>query len=248
VEGVTVLWFAMDPDSGDRVVVGWYKDAKVWSERHDPDKRLEKSRTTKGGEICDFTIESADTVLLKPGKRPRLLPGGRTRKGRPGQNPFWYGNPKVDERAMSIIAGAIGREPNSSSRKLHVGWIQDTEERMRIEKRAMEYVMKVYEEDGYKSRDVSAEKVGYDIHALSSSSELHLEVKGKKGNEVRVELTPNELRFAKLNRGSFRVCVVLDALGKKCRLVELQYNRGNWFDREGNKFEEDERPGLVISG
>lgn len=111
----------------------------------------------------------------------------------------------------------------------------------------MDFVMKSYEQDGYQVTDVSEKNLGYDILAKSSNGELHLEVKGKKSGDVFIELTPNEYRYARSNRATFRVCIVLNALGKS-QLVELAFRAGRWFDREGKEFTGTEKPSLIISG
>ncbi len=255
VDGVTVVWIATDPDSRGRVIVGWYRDARVWGERQECAGALARERTTTEGESCGFSVEApvATSRLMDPGKRPPLPIHGRSRKGKPGQNPYWYGNPSVNRRVLKMIAG--GRSSGGGSSRHNVasnvgysGWLQDTRERQEVEDNAMIRVMKEYSENGYDVEDVSARKLGYDVRAASRVGELHLEVKGSKGVAMSIELTPNEFSFAKKDCDAFRLCVVLDALSKHPKLRVFRPEPGGlrWCDESGNTVCATEKVGAVI--
>ncbi len=187
VDGVTVVWIATDPDSRGRVIVGWYRDARVWGERQESVGALAQERTATWGESCGFSVEApvAPSGPVDPGKRPALPIHGRSRKGKPGQNPFWYGNPLVNRRVLKMIASGRSSRVGSSRHNVpssvgHGGWLQDTRQRQKIEKNAMTRVMKEYSRNGYDVEDVSSRKLGYDVRAVSRVGELHSRLRDRK--------------------------------------------------------------------
>lgn len=249
VRGITVVWIATDPDSGGRVVVGWYQNATVWKTRQTPTDELARQRTTKeSDDISQFTVEARAkfSKCLPPGQRPRLKIAGSG----PGQSPFWYGDKSADEQIRQLVAGKkfnVRSSQKPPSKQSRGGWIQDPAERMQIENIAMETVRRHYSENGYQVEDISGENRGYDFLAQSQTAELHVEVKGCKGNFVCVELTPNEFSYAKKNHKMFRLCVVLDAL-KKQNLKVFRPNAkvDQWYDESGNKLSTIEKVGATI--
>jgi len=202
IKGITVVWIATDPDSGGRVIVGWYQNATVWKQRQNPTGELARQRTIQeSGDRCQFSVEASSYKCLLPGKRPRLNIG----KGRPGQNPFWYGSQSTDAQAVRLIANGFHGRPQQRSAAKHArgGWIQDPAERLRVEANAMDVVERYFSENGYKVDRRDHENVGYDMLAISEAAELQLEVKGNKGKGVCIELTPNEFSCAKKNSRTF---------------------------------------------
>ena len=249
VKGVTVVWIATDPDSQGRVIVGWYQNATVWNERQDPTGELARPRTIQeSGDCCQFSTEASadDATCLLPGKRPRL----NTDEGRPEQNPFWYGNQSADKQVLRLIAtnGLGEQQQKVTAKNARGGWIQDPVERLQIEAKAMGFVEDYYSRNGYEVQDKSGEKnLGYDLLAKSEATALHLEVKGSKSKTVCIELTPSEFSFAKKNPGTFRLCVILDALNDpKLRIFRPLENATQWQHESGNCVRTVEKIGAVI--
>jgi hypothetical protein len=249
VDDVTVIWIATDPDSGGRVVVGWYQNARVWKTRQTPTGELARLRTTKeSGGISEFSVEAPASIskCLLPGHRPRLKIDGSG----PGQSPFWYGSESAHKQVRQLIAGEElidGPAGESDATQTRGGWIQDANERRAIEFSAMDVVQRHYRENGYEVTNKCRENCGYDFLARSKAADLHLEVKGCKGNSVCVELTPNELAFAKQNHKTFHLCVVLDALkNKKLRVFRPEANAAQWCDESGNQLSTFERIAATI--
>ncbi len=252
INGITVVWIATDPDSGGRVIVGWFKNATVWKMRQTPSGELAKQRTIQNsGDCCKFSIEAAneDAMCLLPGKRPSLNIG----TGRPGQNPFWYGSHAADMQVLRAIKDGRGLRASrqQSGKNVRGGWIQDQAQRLKIERNAMERVAQCFNDNGYDVQDKSHENLGYDMLAVSEAAKLQLEVKGNKGNRVCVELTPNEFSCAKKNSKTFRLCVVLDALNekldkRKLRIFRPFAKRIEWQDEDGICIRTIPKTGAVI--
>ncbi|WP_180044028.1 HNH endonuclease [Acinetobacter sp. YH16039] len=85
-DGVTVVWTA-GPDSGGTVVVGWYKNAKVYKE---PRKLLKISDIHEKNKLDFYFIEAnfVDAYLIPVNERTILIP--RAVKGGIGQSNVWY--------------------------------------------------------------------------------------------------------------------------------------------------------------
>jgi hypothetical protein len=248
VNGVMVVWIATDPESRGRVIVGWCENATVWKTRQTPTGELAEQRTTpKSRDCCQFSAEASadDAVCLLPGRRPRL----NVDDGRPGQNPFWYGSRTANKQVFGLLANSRRKQPQQNVSLIggRGGWIQNPVERQKIELNAMDVVLRYYSENGYEVQDKSSENLGYDLLARSEAVELHLEVKGTKGNTVCVELTPNEFSFAKKHLSTFRLCVVLDALNDgTLRIFRPGRMATEWQDESGNSIQTIEKTGALI--
>lgn len=107
----------------------------------------------------------------------------------------------------------------------------DPEARRRVELCAMQAVMLAERALGREPRDVSADKVGYDIESTQADgSLLFIEVKGRVVGADNVSLTVNEIRRANNVPEQFVLAV---ALVDADRAVELRYVRGFDFGIPG---------------
>lgn len=86
IDGVTVIWTA-GPDSGGTAVVGWYKNARIYS---DSQKIKKPTRLQKKNGINSYRISAnvSDATLLPLEKRDFMIP--RAVKGGIGQSNVWY--------------------------------------------------------------------------------------------------------------------------------------------------------------
>lgn len=86
------------------------------------------------------------------------------------------------------------------------------EQNRRVEQAAIDYVIAVYEAEGYEVSSVEAEHRGWDLTVEGSDEEFHVEVKGVASSLVRFFLTANEYKTA-LRDPRWVLVVVTDALG-----------------------------------
>jgi len=84
--------------------------------------------------------------------------------------------------------------------------------RCRVEKMAVQITTDHFLTQGYLVDSVEADNVGWDLSAVRGKRELRLEVKGLSGNEICVELTPNEFAQMQKWRDSYQICVVTNVL------------------------------------
>jgi len=120
-----------------------------------------------------------------------------------------------DEAELEMSKAEIGQQNTSTPRQ------PDPEKRALVEKAAVKCVLAHF--DDYEIIDRQFDYVGWDFEATKDELKLFLEVKGVSGNDLRVELTPNEYAKMKQNSSQYRVCVVLNALEERRILHVLQY-------------------------
>jgi hypothetical protein len=99
----------------------------------------------------------------------------------------------------------------------------------------MEAVAAWCRDRGLVCRDVSAQKVGWDLEAGEGEATLRIEVKGtsRAMSAAAVELTPNEYAMLKEYRGSYRVAVVaVDAEPCEVAMFAWTAERKQWVAGE----------------
>jgi len=109
----------------------------------------------------------------------------------------------------AVVAAALSGEGPVS--KLGGGGFGSVETNRRVEKAAIEFVTRCYEEDGWTVRSVEAQKVGYDLRCDRGNEQAHIEVKSTQGSDVCFIITAAEVRNAMIDRKHI-TCVVTAAL------------------------------------
>ena len=209
VSGITVVWTAMSPLGGKRVV-GWYKNATVFREIQKEDDVSYR--------IC---AKTKDCHLIHADERRLDVPKG---KGRPAlQSPVSYGGNldikdkknklflrQLDDLLNGVPANRPPKKPRDNRSQV------DVEKRMAVERAAVKCVQTYFEDDGCVVTSVESDNVGWDLTVTKSNRELHVEVKGHQGNRINCELTPNEYKRAKRKTHTYFLAVVTEALEKPC--------------------------------
>jgi hypothetical protein len=110
----------------------------------------------------------------------------------------------------AVVAAALAGEVPVSDRG-EGGRFGSVETNRRVEKAAIEFVRRHYENDGWSVHSVEAEKVGYDLCGGRGDEHVHLEVKGTQGDDVCFIITAAEVRNAMIDSRHL-TCVVTAAL------------------------------------
>ncbi len=76
---------------------------------------------------------------------------------------------------------------------------------MLVEKAAIQTVRAFYEQAGYAVDDVQKDNMGWDLEARNENDELFIEVKGLSGEQLVVEVTPNEYKMLRRHRRKYRL-------------------------------------------
>lgn len=103
IEGVTVIWTA-GPDSGGTVVIGWYRNAKIF---RNVQKLREPTDLQRRNGISTYRISapSAEAVLLPVEERKLLIP--RAVKGGIGQSNVWYADKPESQELVRRVFNLI---------------------------------------------------------------------------------------------------------------------------------------------
>ena len=109
--------------------------------------------------------------------------------------------PNILGRALIIPQGYINKAKNNKR------FIINLESRTRIEKLAMDFVMKYEKNKGHQPKDVSKEKNGWDIESMNQTELQLIEVKGLAMDTKTVTITRNEILKA-LNSSNFILFIV----------------------------------------
>ncbi len=109
-DGLLVAWAARNPYLGGTYVVGWYKDATVFREWHEPPRG---SNRTYNNEPMGYYAKAKhkNCVLLPVEKRSFQIPRG---KGSIGMANIWYPDAEFEQRFMQFIQNY---EPNGLLKK-----------------------------------------------------------------------------------------------------------------------------------
>jgi hypothetical protein len=245
IEGVIVIWVSTNSKLG-AVIVGWYKNATIykdWQKSPSNAKRIDKN----GEEIMhNIKTSEKDALLLDEDQRTFEVPRGKQGFG---QANVWYAgdNPEYVKKVLDYINFGRREDINNLSAEKAKGILQvDSEKRKRIENSAVDFVIKNYEKNGFIINSVEQDKVGYDLEASKGNLTLRIEVKGREGEEIIADLTPNEYRAMKEYYKDYRICIVTNAL-KKPDLTVFSFEQDIWTDESGNKLIIEETTGARLS-
>lgn len=108
----------------------------------------------------------------------------------------------------AVVAAALSGEVTGSKNGTGFGSVETNR---RVEKAAIEFVTRHYEDDGWTVTSVEVQKVGYDLRCKRGGEEAHVEVKGTQGDDVCFIITAAEVRNAMIDR-KHCTCVVTSAL------------------------------------
>ena len=236
VDGVLVIWTATNPDGSGRYVVGWYKNARVYS-------KTQRLRPDKARPDIVAQAATNDCHLVPVDERTFFIP--RLTKGWPGVASAFYASETLSAAEVDKVIAYVGGQASAGfysgpKRKPPAnggGWpSQDPVERAKIEKAAVAAVQAHFEEQGWSVERVEAENLGWDLNVTFGGRLLIVEVKGR-GGEGSVELTANEFRAMNDDklRMSYRLAIVFEALSKSPRLTIFEYapGRKEWVS-DGN--------------
>ncbi len=233
IEGITVVLFAKNPETGGQYIVGWYADAKLY--RH--------MQHIQGGDwdgksyLCKTLTNNSTLVPATE----RIFEAAANVEGKwkaPGQTNAWYVEDHTDKKYLDELATYINdpdRYIERKRRKTRGGspWQPDIELRKKIELAAMDKVAEYYRTREYAIIDCHKENYGWDMEAVKGKQTLLLEVKGLSGPYKVVELTHNEYTNAKKYKKDYRICIVADALNKDSQPDIYYYQDGQWVNNNG---------------
>lgn len=161
---------------------------------------------------------------VRAGKQPRLQPENARRRAEElsarlkqrtaelqAMRQVASGSPNVIGGALVIPAGLLAQRAQPATA---VQWSVDAAARARVERVAMQAVFDAEHALGHRTKDVSAEKCGWDITAYTPQPqgldvERHIEVKGRAKGQDTITVTANEIRHGLNQKDKFVLAVVV---------------------------------------
>jgi hypothetical protein len=161
---------------------------------------------------------------VRAGKQPRLQPENARRRAEElsarlkqrtaelrAMRQVASGSPHVMGGALVIPAGLLAQRAQPATA---VQWSVDAAARARVERVAMQAVFDAEHALGHRTKDVSAEKCGWDITAYIPQPEgldaqRHIEVKGRAKGQDTITITANEIRHGLNQKDKFVLAVVV---------------------------------------
>lgn len=246
IDGVDVVFFARRPGFG-QVIVGWYLGATVYGRQYRRRRGRIPGMENKGlTYLCDVDARHAK-LMPEKSRTFRVPPPPSKRKGFPGQSQVWYpaqygGLPAVRNFLAEVrryIGSRRGQDlpPDEvEPRRGHArSRVSDAAHNAAVEQAAVTVAWSYWRRQGYTVESVETDNLGWDLEVQRGRVHFKVEVKGLSGDTVNFQLTPNEYSMLQGHSREYRVCVVLDALGRP-ELFELSPRRsGNGWMLVGTR-------------
>lgn len=229
IEDVLVIWFATNPVVGGSCVVGWYKHATVFRE-------YQESNATQRNRYGYYVLANyTDCTLLPVDDRVKQIP--RQVKSYPGRSNIWY----ADSNDVKVFISEIVSYVNSykSRLKKHRKPLPtiSSDARVKVERAAIKAVWNLYEQRGYKIKDVQSKNYGWDLEATNGRHKLYLEVKGQGNHDPYIRISRNEYEQMINYKYIYRLCVVMDSLNEADIYVFLPQDDGKWVCEDDDSIE-----------
>ena len=241
VDNVTIVFTARRPEGGG-VVIGWYKDARVWRYEQRINERSYYARTSKDNSVL---LEIDERVLYVP-----LARDPNEEWGVGHSNIRYVAQSDESKKYIRKLRAYLENPTEFNDFREQSGHRQpiDPAQRAKVEKAAINHVTNYYSEKGFVCESVERDNKGWDLEVNRGVVHLIVEVKGCSGDATRVELTPNEYRAMCAQRNKYRLAIVTTAL-QHPRLSIFSYNESDdtWRDRDGREAELIERTGVRIA-
>lgn len=234
--GVLLIFTATHKDGGT-FIVGWYKNATVYSQYQETRMKERK--------YCDEYIgyyavaDAKDAVLLNRDERVMLFEPIPKGKGGMGHSNVWYADADNMKDFKKRVARFIDTyEKKKVRRQPTTKKCISSDIRKEIEIVAVKKVTEYYKSLGYEVTSVEAENVGWDLEVKRKRTIFRVEVKGTSGSNISVDLTPNEYKNMQLYKNSYRLAIVTNALSESILYVfSFSQEKNEWIDDDGNVLE-----------
>lgn len=113
----------------------------------------------------------------------------------------------------------------------------DPRKRKDVESAAIRETIRHFRAQDFIIRDRQSENVGWDLEAYRTTETILLEVKGLSGDEISVDLTPNEYSHMQKHQDQYAICILTGALGPTPFLFVFRYSKdtADWRDANGRR-------------
>ena len=197
-----VIFVAAKDGKGPLMAVGWYEHAIF--------EREYKARP----DVSDYLYcVSSDSAWLIPVEKREEIPSDRFKRT---SIIYARGNGQDDDwrQKLAVLAEKIVANPELRIVARPKSGFPDSAVRKAVEEAAIKKAMEYLKGKEYRVTDKQMENCGYDLLAKRKRTpdELHVEVKGTGGQEMRFFMSRNEKKY--MSHPKWRLLVVTNALGK----------------------------------
>ena len=206
LEGVDVVFFSRNPEDGNTYIVGWYSNATLYRQA------CEQPGGRVSGKSVGYVAKTkaSNGFCVPQSRRTFVIPQAHQIKGGYGQNPIWYGDiiPNLKEEVRKYISSF-----NTEKKSIVAPKQINLEAKLLVEQNAINAVRTYYQELGFDVESVEKDNCGWDLTATHPNGTKRLiEVKGLSGQQISVQITPNEYKTLKECHRDYILAVCTDAL------------------------------------
>lgn len=191
-------------------MVGWYDGARIYRKWREAPPYSQRYKLDYW-----YMIEgnAQDSKLIPEDKRTKKVPI-QIRN-------YCFLRDDSHQEARQDLLKYIENFSKIKRKSLRPKYSHDIFKKIEVEKSAIELVINYYCDAGYEIKSVEKDNLGWDLEASYDETVLKLEVKGLSGNEVIVQLTPNEYEKMCQNIDDYRLCIVTNTLDRDKRDLKI---------------------------
>lgn len=242
IDEVTVIWVATLKNYGT-FIVGYYKNAKIFSEVQNPDETdVDRYYEEKQENINYRVVADIDNCFLIPEEKRIFKIDGF------GHSNIWYAENERKEFFEEIInylnKYGIVADPNVPSGRKK----PDIYRKKMVEEKAVEMTEQHFRFLGYIVKSVEKDNLGWDLEAIRKGEVIyHIEVKGLSQSEINIQFTPNEYAKMEEKKDTYKICVVTNALSQpKLNIFSYSPESKRWKDEQENTLEIEEKKAAIM--
>lgn len=235
MDDVLVIFTATHKDGGT-YIVGWYKGATFFK---DYQKTKLKERKFRDEYIGYYAVANAENAtLLSVDERFSFPVIPRRVKGGMGQSNVWYADSAEMLGFKKDVLKHIEKYEKIKSKRSHKSFSRqaDAQAKKIIESIAIKEVTREYTDRGFIVNSRESENLGWDLEAIHKKTMLRIEVKGLSGENISVEITPNEYKNMNDYWESYRLCVVTECLvNPTLHVFSYSSEKNTWLNEDGDE-------------
>lgn len=252
IKNVTCVFVARHP-SGGRKIVGWYRNARVFSyyqEYPGMDREIKTANEdwNDDDQVGYYAIaDHSDAILLTEDERLDApeVPNG---KDGFGQSNVWYADSEAGYEFRHIVNNFIkghgkrAQKVIEAEQKRKAQSTVDVAAKKKVEEAAIKRTIEYYDNYGFTCERVDKENLGWDLEFTKGKVRILVEVKGLSQSYISVLLSRNEYEKMRDNKDQYRLAVVTNCLDQDPNINVFSYDsyKDSWFDENRNELNIEE--------
>lgn len=249
IENVICIFVATHPKGGRRIV-GWYQNARIYSDYQyytGNDRKIMTKLEDWGDsdQVGYYAFANENTVTLLNEEERFAAPKIPNGKGGFGQSNVWYADSEIGISIRNQVIKFITEyEKNKckeveAEQKRRIQSEIDISAKKKVEEIAIRRTKEYYEKRGFSCKSVETDNLGWDLEFTYKNVKFLVEVKGLSQSHISVILSRNEYEKMRDNLNYYKLAVVTDCLNKSktppINIFSFIEEKNDWFDQNGNK-------------